>query len=68
MDAVKTRAYHSIPPPQWHKQLCAQLTSDFADYIQTNPLFTGFQLVQINKQRAFNDGYANCLYIVCIKE
>lgn len=56
VDANKTRNFPGPPPPQWHKRLCAQLTSAYAEYVGMNPLFNGFQSVYISKSRLFNDG------------
>jgi hypothetical protein len=56
VDAAKTRNLTSPPPPQWHKRLCIRLTNAYAHYIETNSLFSGFQVIQASKPRAFNEG------------
>lgn len=67
VDPLKTRNYSSppspcpspspssLPPPLWHKRLCTRLSNAYSHYIQTNPFFNGFQLVQISKPRVSND-------------
>lgn len=61
MDANKTRNVPSPPPPQWHKRLCTQLTNAYANYIETNSLFSGFQSVHVNRSRSSYDGSVNLI-------
>ncbi|VVC31045.1 Hypothetical protein CINCED_3A015141 [Cinara cedri] len=55
MDSKKIKHFPSLPPPHWHKRLCAQLTTAYAQFIETSPVFNGFQLVHIGKQRGNYD-------------
>ncbi|XP_050434218.1 uncharacterized protein LOC126841666 isoform X2 [Adelges cooleyi] len=64
LDAYKTRT--TEPPPLWHRKLCARFSQAYAEYIETHPAVTGFQLVQIGKQQhtaghhhAVNDSTGN---------
>jgi len=54
---METKNSPFLSPPQWHKRLCARLTAAYTNHVQKNPVFTGFQLVQVGKTRAFNDGW-----------
>jgi len=56
VDASKLRSLTFSHAPQWHKRLCARLTVAYAQYIETDPLFSGFQPIQIGKSRVYNDG------------
>lgn len=61
MDANKTRNIACPPPPQWHKRLCIQLTNAYANYIETNSLFSGFQSVNVNRSRSSSDRSVNLI-------
>lgn len=56
VDAAKTINLPPLPIPRWHKRLCVHLTNAFTHYIEMNCAFSGFQLIQVGKPRAFNDG------------
>lgn len=54
VDASKIKNVAFTQTPQWHRRLCAQLTIAYAQYIEADSVFSGFQPIQIGKSRIYD--------------